>query len=1157
MIQDFGASGLLLETNGSNLVAGCRIGTNTAGSAALGNSVNGIVVTSTSTGDTIGGTTSTYRNLVSGNGVDGIVVGASTTVVEGNLIGTNLSGTASLANGSFGVLVLGGTGLVVGGSISSCRNIISSTIPSKIAGVGIAGGAGTLVQANWIGPTLAGTGTILQADGVEILTGAGSTTIGGTTSGTRNVINSCLDGILVQAAGGITIQGNWIGLDTTGALAIQNRNYGIWVDASASPLIGGSVAGAGNVISGSAWNGIVVRNATATIRGNLIGLDAGGTTSKPNLWAAINLQGAYNVVIGGFTAAERNVLSGNGDSTGDLSPGVYLDAATDGTTIVGNYIGTNAAGTGAVGNYGGGIISVGSTALHIGSQTAGGGNLISGNNGNGVKFDGTPASLPWLYGNVIGLNAAGTAALGNQGNGVLLSNMYGMTVGGCCSGMKNVISGNAMTGVLIQGDSGNNRIYGNYIGTDPTGTVRLGNNSWGIAIDASTNYGPSTGANTIGGNATSLANVIAGQQGGQIHILGPGGGGNLIYGNLIGTNAAGTASLTGNGHGIDIEDSRSDSVGAGSAGYGNLISGNGTGIYVQGGMGTDIQGNLIGTNLAGTGAIANTAGISLSGTSAVTVGGTVAGQRNVISGNSGWGMTLNTVSNSTIEANLIGLAPSGTSVLANGSGGIYGVGCSAVTIGGTSSVTRNVIAGNLGPGVKLAGGSQNSVLGNYIGLEPDGGTSAGNSGAGSHGIWLTGTAGSNTIGGTSAGARNFVTSSGGDGVRIEGMGGGASSNVVAGNTIGLNSTNQAAGNSGVGVRLVDAQNNTIGGTAAGSANVIAASGSHGVSIESTSFSSSGNTVLGNRIGTDSGETLARGNTGSGVNIVGTSSSWNSIGWPGGGGNVIANNLGSGVRHTGGANNSIRANSIFSNGGGSASILGIDLGTAGPTPNDHCDGDSGPNNLQNFPAITAVTPSGAGSLVSGTLDSTASSDFLVDVYSNVTISASGYGEGQAWLGSTLVSTNGSCAAVWSLTTATPADNVTATASDYWNGSTSEFSPAYATGLPTEAGGAAQPLKATKGAGTAVSVTYGSACNAAQTAVYWGTSPISGSVSWQASACSVAGSFDPGSVAAGQFVYFVVVGEGASAEGSYGRDSAGNQIPAKPAGCHTQSLSGVCP
>jgi uncharacterized repeat protein (TIGR01451 family) len=133
---------------------------------------------------------------------------------------------------------------------------------------------------------------------------------------------------------------------------------------------------------------------------------------------------------------------------------------------------------------------------------------------------------------------------------------------------------------------------------------------------------------------------------------------------------------------------------------------------------------------------------------------------------------------------------------------------------------------------------------------------------------------------------------------------------------------------------------------------------------------------------------------------------------------------------------LNANSIFSNQG-----LGIDLGNDGITPNDAGDPDTGPNNLQNYPVLTAMSSAGANTAIQGTFNSTPNTTFKLEFFSNTSCSPTGFGEGETFLGSQQVSTdaNGNVAFTAQLTgVSLPAGAVvTATATDPSN-NTSEFS-----------------------------------------------------------------------------------------------------------------------
>lgn len=196
-----------------------------------------------------------------------------------------------------------------------------------------------------------------------------------------------------------------------------------------------------------------------------------------------------------------------------------------------------------------------------------------------------------------------------------------------------------------------------------------------------------------------------------------GGSGATIQGNFIGTNAAGTnASL--NGGGIIIEDASNVTIGGTTAGARNLVSGSNPGIEVQGAgaTGLTIEGNYVGTNAAGTASLANSFGIGIVAVPHVTIGGTALGAGNLISGNSASGIS---VTNSgafgpIIQGNLIGTTAAGTAGLANGVGIEVGSGTN-VTIGGGVPGGANVIAFNTGSGVVIENGSSAvDVRGNAI-----------------------------------------------------------------------------------------------------------------------------------------------------------------------------------------------------------------------------------------------------------------------------------------------------------------------------------------------------------------------------------------------------------------------------------------------------------
>ena len=269
------------------------------------------------------------------------------------------------------------------------------------------------------------------------------------------------------------------------------------------------LAGNNDVVLGLAIDnfndcGIVIQGNTNTVAGDYLGLSASGTTAAGNGGSGvrINSGSSYNV-IGGTTAATRNIISGNAWRDAYGCRGVFLNGASN-NTVEGNYFGTNAAGTAAVPNYGDDVCLVNAANNTIGGTVAGAGNLISGSGRVGIWVDGSGSTGNLLAGNLVGTDATGTKALGNNITGIMLEGAPGNTIGGLTALARNVISANVQDGILLHGGgASNNVIQGNFIGTTAAGTTALGNVGNGIEI-------VSGGNNTIGGTATGAGNVISG-----------------------------------------------------------------------------------------------------------------------------------------------------------------------------------------------------------------------------------------------------------------------------------------------------------------------------------------------------------------------------------------------------------------------------------------------------------------------------------------------------------------------------------------------------------------------------------------------------------------------------------------------------------------------
>ncbi len=406
-------------------------------------------------------------------------------------------------------------------------------------------------------------------------------------------------------------------------------------------------------------------------------------------------------------------------------------------------------------------------------------------------------------------SASGVVLFGGASNNV---------IGGTTSAARNVITGNTQVGIYIT-DSGTtgNVIEGNYVGVARDGATASPNSSSGVEVTGGAQ------GNFIGGTALSGANIISGNTLDGVRFDGANVNINVVRQNLIGLKATGGVALPNGGAGVDVYGSAQSNI----VGPGNVISGNSaSGVIVNGCNGTIVTGNYIGTTSAGSSAVPNSqAGVYLTnGSQNTTVGGPNPGAGNVISGNTGDGIDLNGVSNTTVQGNYVGLDSAGATAMPNHAAGIaLFSGATSNTIGGTLAGARNIISGNAGDGLNLNGVATTIIHGNYIGIDVTGITSIGNAGAG---IYLFGGTQTTDIGGTAAGSRNFI--SGNDsGVAISGSG--TSGTLIQGNTIGLNVAGTATPNTHQGIAIFGgAQSNTIGGSANGASNVLAGNFAEGI-----------------------------------------------------------------------------------------------------------------------------------------------------------------------------------------------------------------------------------------------------------------------------------------------------------------------------------------
>ena len=347
---------------------------------------------------------------------------------------------------------------------------------------------------------------------------------------------------------------------------------------------------------------------------------------------------------------------------------------------------------------------------------------------------------------------------------------------------------------------------------------------------------------------------------------------------------------------------------------------------------------------------------------------------------------------------------------------------------GISGTVQGLVINRWGNGIVSQGFAPVTIRGCFVGTDPTGTFARANT---AEGISLL-SVGGDVVGGTSPADRNLIS---GNGVGISSQ----SSGVIQGNLIGTDATGTVAiPNTDRGITNNASPGPLIGGSASGAGNVISGNGSRGLHIGGGPLSNA--VVQGNKIGTTADGTGPLPN-GDGIVIIAGSSGVTIGGTAAGEANLIAFNSNIGAAVVDGTNNSIRGNSIHDNGG-----LGIDLNADGqPNFNDAGDSDDGANHLQNFPIIQSVAhlgPSGGSTEVAGKFNSTPSTTFDLDFYANSSCSSfpREFLEGETYLGSTQVTTNGSGDATFDVilpVMTDPGARISATATDP-TGNTSEFS-----------------------------------------------------------------------------------------------------------------------
>ncbi len=398
-IVHFPLAGILVSAN-NNLIGGSR----SRGSGPLGEG-----------------------NLISGNGFAGIEMGpsAANTTITGNLIGTDIAGTAAMGNGSVGIIVSGSPNTRIGGSSPEERNVISGNTGAGIGfNASCGGNCANVIIGNYIGVDVSGTNALANSgDGIDFYEGANGSLV----QGNVMVSNSGCIGMYDWGSSYNAVVGNLLGTDASGKVALGSMQFAISVGGGAwFNRIGGTAPADRNVI---AQGGISLAGAGNLAIGNFIGTDISGSRVLAQSGSGVGLGGdTYSrSFIGGTTAGERNVISGNPD--GGIKVGI---AAED--FIGGNYIGTDASGQIALGNgdaAAGVQISQGTHTIVQGNliahQQPGAGVTVSGYNRNTIRqnliydspaggivlSDGGNAGIsPPVIASVIATGVSGTACPG-------------------------------------------------------------------------------------------------------------------------------------------------------------------------------------------------------------------------------------------------------------------------------------------------------------------------------------------------------------------------------------------------------------------------------------------------------------------------------------------------------------------------------------------------------------------------------------------------------------------------------------------------------------------------------------------------------------------------------------------------------------------------
>ncbi len=585
------SSGIDARVTGNNVITGNFLGTDTTGTSDLGNADHGVLLVDSS-GNLIGGTSPAARNVISGNNNDGIqIVRGSGNMIQGNYIGTTLTGASSRANNDSGVQIVDSSLNTIGGTASGAGNLISFNGGDGIF-LEMPGSSDNVIEGNIIGTNLAGSVAFPNnGSGIGINNGASGNRIGGTSVAARNLISgNGNQGVDIRGPGtGNLVLGNYIGTNATGTSAVPN-DEGVRIEAPGT-FIGGINPNARNVISGNREEGVRIRNiGRAAIAGaagsfrdwGIVFADGefGVMYRPPNVGdAGETLKSGVPATVGTFFHV---AATNNGQTTRIFVNGIERASAP----VDPNYVGDDRFLIGGedccLGRFPGTVDEVTVYNRALASNEI----LTINNAGSAGKCK--PAVVPNCVQPPSGVIAwypgdGSTADIsGNGRNGFFIGAptytparvLQGFDLDGIDDYVDtpNFTPGSQWTveaWVRVDSAATGINIQGNLIGTDATGTVPLPNGEEGVFID-------SAGGNFVGGSQAGAGNVISGNSRHGVEVSGPTAADNQISGNRIGTNATGTGPLGNTLHGVYFFNSGPNIVGGGfSSNHPNTIAHNG------------------------------------------------------------------------------------------------------------------------------------------------------------------------------------------------------------------------------------------------------------------------------------------------------------------------------------------------------------------------------------------------------------------------------------------------------------------------------------------------------------------------------------------------------------------------------------------------------